>query len=180
MTPQQTKSAQDRNAAIARLFETTFTASDGPEEGVLIGTLVRSLMDTTDPDELHVFYVEDEGFVGACILTRLRHDGETGIAYLLSPVAVAPERQGQGIGQRMISEALEVLRVAGVEAVVTYGDPAFYSRVGFSPVTVDEVAAPFALSQPEGWLAQSLTGQPLTPRKGRARCAPALSDPAYW
>ena len=75
MTPQQTKPAQDRNAAIARLFETTFTASEGPEEGVLIGTLVRSLMDTTDPDELHVFYIEDEGFVGACILTRLRHDG---------------------------------------------------------------------------------------------------------
>jgi len=177
---QITSGSTGRETEIADLFKTTFIASEGAEEGASIGRLARDLMTTTDADDLHVFTADDGGLVGACIFTRLRHEGATRRTWLLSPVAVAPDRQGQGIGQKMITEALTTLRAAGAEVAVTYGDPAFYGRVGFEPVTVDTVSAPYPLSQPEGWLAQALTGQPLAPLTGRATCAPALSDPAFW
>jgi predicted N-acetyltransferase YhbS len=177
---QITSGSTGRETEIADLFKTTFTASEGTEEGASVGRLARDLMATTDADDLHVFTADDGGLVGACIFTRLRHAGTTRRTWLLSPVAVAPDRQGQGIGQKMLAEALTALRAGGAEVAVTYGDPAFYGRVGFEPVTVHDLPAPYPLSQPEGWLAQSLTGQPLAPLNGRATCAPALSDPAFW
>ena len=177
---QITSGSTGRETEIADLFKTTFIASEGAEEGASIGRLARDLMTTTDADDLHVFTADDGGLVGACIFTRLRHEGATRRTWLLSPVAVAPDRQGQGIGQKMITEALTTLRAAGAEVAVTYGDPAFYGRVGFEPVTVRDLPAPYPLSHPEGWLAQSLTDQPLAPLKGRVTCAPALSDPAFW
>lgn len=177
---QITSGSTGRETEIAALFKTAFTASAGAEEGASIGRLALDLMTTTDANDLHVFTADDHGLVGACIFTRLYHAGETRRTWLLSPIAVAPDRQGQGIGQRMITEALTTLRAGGADVAVTYGDPAFYGRVGFAPITVDQVRAPYPLSQPEGWLAQSLTGQPLAPLKGRATCAPALSDPAFW
>jgi putative acetyltransferase len=50
----------------------------------------------------------------------------------LAPVGVLPEYQKQGIGSRLIREGLEACRDAGYGAVVVLGDPAYYSRFGFS------------------------------------------------
>lgn len=175
-----TSGSAGREGEIAELFRTTFTASEGEAEGALIGKLALDLMTTTDPADLHLFTAGESGLAGACILTRLRHAGATVITWLLSPVAVAPEWQGRGIGQRMIAQALASLRASDAHVVVTYGDPAYYGRFGFVPVTVDQIAAPYPLSRPEGWLAQLLTARPLAPLGGQATCAPALSDPAFW
>lgn len=50
----------------------------------------------------------------------------------LAPVGVLPEYQNQGIGSRLIGEGLKACREAGYDAVVVLGDPAYYSRFGFS------------------------------------------------
>jgi predicted N-acetyltransferase YhbS len=99
---------------------------------------------------------------------------------LMAPVAVASEHQGNGIGQRLIAHGLDALRQEGVDIAVTYGDPAFYGRSGFKPVTEAELPAPQPLNQPQGWIAQSLTEAPLTPLRGPARCVAAFDDPALW
>lgn len=52
--------------------------------------------------------------------------------YLLGPVAVLPERQGQGIGRELIETGLAELRSRGAAGCVLVGDPAFYQRFGFS------------------------------------------------
>ena len=54
------------------------------------------------------------------------------------------------------------------------------ARVGFMPIREADAQAPFALNHPEGWLARSLTKQPLTPLKGPSRCVEALNDPVFW
>ena len=64
--------------------------------------------------------------------------------------------------------------------IVPYGDPAFYSNVVFYPLSQEIVPVPFALSQPEGWLGQSLTEDPLEPIAGPCSCVKAFDDPAYW
>jgi predicted N-acetyltransferase YhbS len=93
---------------------------------------------------------------------------------------VATDHQGKGIGQGLLSHGLAALRRAGVDIVMTYGDPSYYAKVGFMPVSEADAAAPYKLNQPEGWLGQSLTDHPMTPLKGPSRCVAALNDPVYW
>ena len=167
-------------AAIAELFRATFTASEGAEEGELIGGLARRLMSQTPPDDLRVFSAWESGvLIGAILFTRLAFADDRTV-FLLAPVAVATDRQRQGVGQALIRHGLGALRAEAVDVAVTYGDPAFYGRVGFLPVTVAEVPAPHALNHPHGWLGQSLTAAPLSPLEGPSRCVAAFDDPRLW
>lgn len=49
---------------------------------------------------------------------------------LIGPVAVQPERHRQGIGSRLMAEALRRLRTTA-SGTALVGDPAYYSRFGF-------------------------------------------------
>jgi putative acetyltransferase len=53
----------------------------------------------------------------------------------LAPMAVLPERQGQGIGALLVRAGLEALRAAGHGAVVVLGHPHYYPRFGFAPAS---------------------------------------------
>lgn len=170
-----------REAQIVDLFRATFAASEGDQEGALIGELVRRLLHGTPAPDLHVFTAEDAGkTVGGAVFSRLAYAHDPRTVFVLGPVAVATDRQREGIGQALLHHALAALRVAGVDIVMTYGDPAYYTQVGFVPVSEGDAPAPFPLQQPEGWLGQSLTDAAMTPLKGPSRCVAALDDPAYW
>jgi predicted N-acetyltransferase YhbS len=166
--------------AIAALFTATFTASEGPEEGALIGALVARLLSEVPCDHLRAFTAWDGGaLVGGVIFTPLTYPDPRKVM-LLSPMAVAPDRQGAGIGQRLIAHALDRLRAEGTDIAVTYGDPAFYGKIGFAPVTEATLPAPLPLSHPHGWIAQSLTAAPLSPLKGPATCVPPFNSAELW
>lgn len=176
-----TSDIEARGRDIADLFARTFTASEGPDEGALIGALARGLLNDTPAGDLFAFVAQEEGaIVAAAIFSRLAYDRDRRDVFLLSPMAVAPGRQGMGIGQRLLTHALSALRAAGVDVVMTYGDPAFYGKVGFRPIAPEIAPPPLPLSQPEGWIGQSLTGPGFAPLQGRATCAAALNDPAFW
>ncbi|MBY6042395.1 GNAT family N-acetyltransferase [Phaeobacter italicus] len=167
--------------AIGELFEATFTASEGAEEGALIGALARRLIAETPAEDLRVFTAWENGaLLGGILFTRLTYDGDLRTVFMMAPVAVATAHQGKGIGQRLIAHGLDALRQEGVDIAVTYGDPAFYGRVGFQPVTEADLPAPQPLNQPQGWIAQSLTDAPLTPLCGPAACVAAFDDPVLW
>ncbi len=167
--------------AIADLFASTFTASEGAEEGALIGALARRLIAQTPAKDLRVFTAWEEGtLLGGIFFTRLSYLGDPRTVFMMAPVAVATGHQGKGIGQRLIAHGLDVLRQEDVDIAVTYGDPAFYGRVGFKPVSEADLPAPQPLNQPQGWIAQSLTEAPLTPLSGPVRCVVAFDDPVLW
>lgn len=71
------------------------------------------------------------GLVGHLALSPASVGEEQEGWYLLGPVGVLPERQGQGIGSALVREALRVLSAAGARGVVLVGDPAYYARFGF-------------------------------------------------
>ena len=170
-----------REQAIADLFAATFTDAEGAEEGALIGDLARRLMTGTPARDLRVFTAgTGERPAGAILFSRLAYGGPPRAVFVLGPVAVATERQGEGIGTRLIGHGLEALRTEGVDIALTYGDPAFYGRLGFGPVSERDIPAPYPLQHPEGWLGQSLTAAGLSPLPGPARCVPAFADPVYW
>ncbi|MGV3720322.1 MAG: GNAT family N-acetyltransferase [Actinomycetota bacterium] len=49
----------------------------------------------------------------------------------LAPVAVRPERQGQGVGGALIRAGIEACRSAGFDFVVVLGHTTYYPRFGF-------------------------------------------------
>ena len=61
---------------------------------------------------------------------------------LLGPLAVDPDFAGQGFGKRLIAEALEAAKAAGVKLVVLVGDEPYYGRFGFSPIPPGQIVLP--------------------------------------
>lgn len=170
-----------REQALIDLFAATFTASEGADEGALIGDLVRDLFAQTPEKDIRVFCAEDEGnVIAASIFTRLTYPEDPHTVFLLSPMAVISERQRQGIGQSMLNQALKVLRAEDVQIVATYGDPNYYGRVGFRPITEDQARAPLPLSFPHGWIGQPLTEEQMPILQGPSFCVSALNRTDIW
>ena len=57
-------------------------------------------------------------------------DGTSGW-FGLGPISVLPEYQKQGVGTRLLLEALSMLRELGAGGCVVLGDPRYYGRFGF-------------------------------------------------
>ncbi len=170
----------NESSRIETLFLSTFTASEGKAEGKLIANLVRQLISDTDEKDLQGFVSTDEDkLAGAIFFSRLSFE-ENLEAMMLSPVAVHSDYQRKGVGQELINYGLQELKKVGIELVITYGDPAFYSKVGFSALSEEVLRAPFELSHSEGWLSLSLSGEPLTANLGQSKCVRAFNNPAYW
>jgi len=133
---------------IEQLFIKTFSASEGQSEGEVIGRLVNEMMTGTDVSDLYGFIAkENEQIISGVFFTKMTF--ENGInAFILSPMATLTEHQGKGVGQKLINFGLETLNKDGVELVLTYGDPNFYSKVGFGIVTEKVVPSPLKLSYP--------------------------------
>lgn len=170
------------SSPLVQLFRQTFSDSKGNEEGVLIGSLVEQLLRTTESDDISVFIATEgssENIVGSIFFTRLTFDSKQNI-FLLAPVAIKTSYQGLGIGQELIRFGLQTLRHNGVELVFTYGDPAFYTKVGFKQVTEEQFHAPLPLSYPHGWMAHALNKQNLSSIAGPSSCVPAFHNPALW
>jgi len=172
--------SKSQSQEVINLFTKVFSESEGRDEGLTIGSLVSDLVITTDERDIEGFVaVLEEKIVGCIFFSRLTLSSETS-AFILSPVAVATEQQGKGVGQQLISYGIEYLRSINADLVFTYGDPAFYSKVGFQQISETTVKAPFTLTQPEGWLAQSLKNSVIDPVEGTPECVKALNKQQYW
>ena len=165
---------------VTALFTTVFTSSEGEEEGKLIGKLVSALSSNIDNKDIFCFGAyRQKQLIGSIFFTRLRFKAPLRV-YMLAPVAVSTAYQGKGIGQSLINYGLEEMKNISAAVVVTYGDPSYYRKVGFQPLSERVIQAPLALSMPEGWLGQSLTEQPIPAINERPTCVKAFTDPVYW
>ena len=176
----------EQKPEIVELFSRVFAESEGEQEGRVIGKFVRDLMETTDKQDIFGFVADENGqLTGSIFFTRLWFDAPID-AFILSPVAIASEKQGQGIGQTLINFGIDQLRAEGVTLLFTYGDPNYYAKVGFQQVSEDIFRAPQPLSQPIGWLCQTLDGRNIEPLSGlsglsgKSRCVAALDNPELW
>ncbi|HWV23381.1 MAG TPA: N-acetyltransferase [Thermomicrobiales bacterium] len=52
--------------------------------------------------------------------------------YGLGPIAVRPDRQGEGIGSALVLAALDALRQIDASGCILLGSPAYYGRFGFA------------------------------------------------
>lgn len=165
---------------VVALFTESFSSSEGEEEGRIIGNLASKLSANTNNKEIiAVGAYKNESIIGAIFFTRLSFNEPISV-YMLAPVAVSTKHQGVGIGQALINYGLKELKSRSVSVVITYGDPAFYSKVGFQSLSEQVIQAPIKLSMPEGWLGQSLTDKPIPTINERPICVEEFNDPTLW
>jgi putative acetyltransferase len=133
--------------------------------------LVKALHDERGC-EIALVADDDGTIVGHVMLSRMNveGDGRHYRALGLAPVAVVPERQGQGIGSALIEEGLRQARERGEEIVFLVGEPDYYRRFGFAAAAAEPFASPYAGPH---FMAKAFV--PL-PRSGTAAYAPAFDN----
>lgn len=99
---------------------------NGNAEADLVGE-VRETGETV----LSLVAEENGKIIGHILFARLTVDGVPS-AIALGPIAVDLAHQKQGVGGRLIEEGHRLLREKGEKLVFVVGDPAYYSRFGFS------------------------------------------------
>lgn len=130
-------------AAIFAVTEAAFTGhphSEGTEPHIV--DALRA-----DGDMVLSLLAEEDGAVlgHAAYSPAILSDGSKGW-WVLGPIAVAPARQGEGIGRALVEEGTRRARRAGASGIVLLGDPALYARFGFvqnTPITLDGPLAPY-------------------------------------
>ena len=93
--------------------------------------------------------VEQDKVVGHVAFSRIRASFK---ALALGPVAVLPERQRQGIGQKLIRDGLNRARKARWDIIFVLGDPNYYRKFGFDPASAlkfdSSYAGPYFMALP--------------------------------
>jgi len=108
----------------------------GDEHGETVATLVDALR-RDDPGVLSLVAEERGEVVGHAMVSRALLDAPRRLVdvAVLSPLAVAPERQRRGLGAALVERGLGDLDRRGVPLVFLEGDPRYYSRLGFLPAS---------------------------------------------
>ena len=138
----RTEEPQDR-AAVAAVIEQAFGA-EAPGEGARVRNVEQALHAGSAPaDQLSLVAADGAEIVGQVRLTRGWVDAPERLAeaWVLSPIAVRPDRQRQGIGRALITEVIARATRAAAELpaadptrrahVFLEGDPGFYRQFGF-------------------------------------------------
>lgn len=110
-------------------------AFGGGDDGLVVADLVDSLRATITPTDGLSLVAEDDGQIaGHIMFTRSLLDAPQRLVdvQVLSPLAVAPEYQKRGIGSALVRQGLKALAERPVPVVFLEGDPAYYSRFGFT------------------------------------------------
>jgi putative acetyltransferase len=95
---------------------------------------------------LSLVAVKNDGeIIGHILFSSISIETENGeISTLaLSPMAVKPPYQRQGVGSKLVIEGLNVCKELGYKHVVVLGHPEFYPRFGFTPAKLFGIQAPF-------------------------------------
>lgn len=113
---------------------------------------------------------EDAGrIVGQVLFSRMAASFP---ALGLGPVSVIPERQGEGIGSRLIRAGLARAAQGEWKGVFVLGAPAYYRRFGFDAALARGFESPYAAP----YLMGLGLGGPLPTAAGRIDYAPAFRD----
>ena len=156
----------------------------GQEEGTLIAELVTAMLEDSSAQPMFSFVAESEGIVvGHVLFTSVQIASEsTSPAQILAPLAVAPQRQGQGVGTQLTEQALRQLGDDQVELVFVLGYPAYYRRFGFVPASPQGLSAPHPISDEhsDAWMLKELKAGALKQHAGTVRCCNILNQPQYW
>lgn len=164
--------------AIRRIHLKAFDSEEREQVADLAKELLR---ETSVPETIHLVAESDGALVGHVAFSPVRsvEEGDL-IGYILAPLAVVPERSGEGIGTALVKEGLERMERGDAKVVLVYGDPAYYARFGFRADLAGKFLPPFSLGYPSGWQACVLIEGTVGEGPVSIACVEALSRPELW
>ena len=99
---------------IIDVFYDSFAESEGIDEGDLIQSIVENLLGNTANSDLFVFgAIYHNSIIGCAIFSRLTYLHDPRNVFILSPMAVHPNHQNNGIGQNLLLESIGFLKNKG-------------------------------------------------------------------
>ena len=157
----------------------------GNEKGPVISKLVDDLLDDeTAKPILSLVAVDDNNLIGHILYTKaIITQSEASVsAQILAPLAILPDLQKCGIGQKLINEGLKQLKTSGTELVFVLGHPTYYPRCGFAPAGKQGFEAPYPIPDEysAAWMVQELNGDVLGNINGKVKCSKVLNEPQHW
>jgi putative acetyltransferase len=157
----------DDHARIAALVEAAF---ESPVQARLVADLRAS------PGYLpELALVADDGeVVGHVMFTVTKLEDGTAIL-MLSPLAVRPDRQRQGVGSALVREGLRRAEERREPVVIVEGDPRYYSRFGFAPASELGLERPHERIPERAFQALSLPAYDRARTLGRVTYPPAFA-----
>jgi predicted N-acetyltransferase YhbS len=175
------KSIESERSEILNIHDQAF----GKGKGSVIAKLVNDLFDDeTAKPILSLVAVENDKLVGHILYTKvIVAEAENSIsAQILAPLAVLPDEQKKGIGEKLINEGLKLLKENGTELVFVLGHPTYYPRCGFIPAGKQGYEAPYHIPEEhaEAWMVQELNGDVLKSNSGIVKCSKVLNEPQHW
>lgn len=138
---------------VAPAIRTVHVAAFGqPAEADLVQALVDGGF-----AEISLVASDADRITGHVLLSRLQSPQRS---LALAPLAVVPSHQKQGLGSALTRAAIEQARMQGWSAIFVLGDPAYYTRFGFSLAAARPFPCPYAGAH---FMALLLTDPPLAP-----------------
>jgi len=138
------------------------------------------LIETTPPTISLVAEVEGAvvGHAAFSPVTALNNQQLQG--YILAPLGVRPHYQKRGVGSKLVKRGIQQLSKMGVDNLLVYGDPNYYSRFGFTTDFAERYLPPYKLQYPFGWQGMALNEGSTEQWPIEIACVPPLCDPALW
>ncbi len=129
---------------------------------------------TYEPD-LEVVAEEACQLLGHGLLSQVQivNKDQTFTGLVLAPLAVLPERQGQGIGGKILQELEKRAVTHSYEFISILGHPDYYPRFGYQKASLYEITAPFPVPD-AAFLIKALTPKGLAGVHGKVRYAKAF------
>ena len=108
------------------------TAFGQPTEATIVDAIRAAC-----PDAVSLVAVDDGQIVGHIFFSPVFASSENGSvqAMGLGPMAVAPERQRQGIGSLLVHAGIDAMRKRNCPFIIVLGHPEYYPRFGFVPTS---------------------------------------------
>ncbi len=114
-------------------------AFGGPEEA----NLVRELRVSGDVALELVALGPDEAVRGHILFSTLQVQPATRRLAALAPLCVQPGQQHKGIGKALIQTGLGLCQQRGFDGIIVLGDPAYYTRFGFTRQKAENLITPY-------------------------------------
>ncbi len=140
-----------------------------PAEGYLVELLRDSKAFIA---ELSLVAVKDGSVVGHILFSKIsiRKTKDTSVEVLaLSPMAVLPTLQQQGIGSLLVLEGLKRASKLPYPGVIVLGHEHYYHKFGFEPASKWGIICPYPEVEDEHWMALELKPEGLTNARGLAQ-----------
>lgn len=157
------------------LLEVEREAFGGPDEAALVVALMagNAFLPTLS------LIAEEDGQVVGHVLFTIAYAGDTR-AVLLAPLAVAPDRQRDGVGSALVRAGFAEAERLGFGLALVLGYPEYYPRFGFEPAEPHGITPPYPVEPSEAWMVVELIGGTLETACGAVRVAEELMHPEMW